>query len=1612
LRRIVLPALVAAWPGRAGADAFTEDVAALTRAPHRLSGTPEGAAAAAYIEQRLAAAGVETVLALDMPVLQTRTARCEVRVGDRVAALLPLRPNLTVPPVTPPEGFTGPLIYAGRGAPEEYGTRSPRGAIVALEAVAGVEWTRAFALGAQAVIFLGPEDDGGLPPPPLQVGLPVNLVRLYAPPAAQKALDLRRDYPQATVVSRVPWERNTGRNVLAFLPGTQPVFDATRGPETLVLAAHYDTFGEVPEAAPGARSAANVAALLDAAAWFRQHRPRRHVLCLFLDNQAQYHQGARVVYDALWTKTDEAERLAAEHAEEREAVAGLLEALQNDDPSIPGSPERRAAVLDVLRQQAAFAAGDLQRRLSELRVAVTQRPGPAPTDVTQTRTALTDRLADWDAARRAIHRGQPERIGTAVWDELREATRARLARRTRELELLARADTQCAAIRQALAGGWIALHVDINLSDTGPEWGVVVGDATHEGLWGSGSGSDQPGYYARILGAFRTAADAAFSGRAAPPAGADALALPPPSPATLLDPTRGRRFAPGRFASSGSVAGTYGIYNVSLMTGYDARPRDGQPADTLARLDVPAIHRFAAAAIRTLAALADTESLSLPRTFADLHLANRPRWRNGRSEGHFAGLSVSGSVAEDRPAEGALVAIWGFWPDPPRIWDVLTTVSALPDFDRFALAAVDANGRFAVEGVRNDLFRQAVTLGALFDAGGQLTAIGNADSLTTPGPLATLRVNLVRADSFPVPAPRLTDAAPASLRVMDADTDNPLPGSRSVTGQADELAFFSVAAGGAVTRVKVFQPGGPVLMNADGATPRGKGLALADWKTPPAVNGRTAEDLWQLNESRLRVLRERGVSGPDVEQLHGQALRALDQARAAPTVARREATLAKSMQLSRHVYPRLRLAMDDLVHAVVLLLLLTIPFAFVMERLVFCAAGIYTRLGGFALVFGVTFALLYAMHPGFAVAATPLIIFLAFAILLLSCLVIFILVRKFRDELQALQGQGGQVHAIEVSRLGTTLAAIGMGMSTMRRRPLRTALTAVTVILLTFTILCFASFNTRLGLRRTDAGLAPADTKAGILLHATDYGPLPAELAGAIRGLEGKEGLLAEQWWLTRRSVEDNPCSVARGEAPTGTGTVVWCDAVLGIQASELDRWPALAAVLPGPDAGARRAALERGDVFLTAALRDRLGVRPGDPLLLDGHRTRFAGLFDGPALQRLQQIDGRSVLPVDVVATAAMAGSEPTPAAKTADDRAQRDFARLSPDQVVLTGAVAVRERGGRLHLIALYPAAGAEPSDAAPRVAACAGIPVWARRASGVERLFFCEIADARGGLALLIPLFLGGFIVFGTLLGSIADREREIYTFSALGLAPVHIGFLFFAEAAVYAIIGGMGGQLLAQAVALGTGLVAKSGALAAPALNYSSDNALFANAVVMATVLLSAVYPAYRASRGANPGVPRAWRLPRPEGDVLSMTFPFTVSAYDMTGVLSFLAEHFRAHDDAGLGVFAASDVRLTPRGARGGPALCARLALAPFDLGVTQDFTLEAVASEIPGVDEVLIRATRRSGSGPDWWRANRVFVQDLRRQFLLWRTLSVDLIEAYRARTLQCLAERVEGEAS
>ena len=61
-------------------------------------------------------------------------------------------------------------------------------------------------------------------------------------------------------------------------------------------------------------------------------------------------------------------------------------------------------------------------------------------------------------------------------------------------------------------------------------------------------------------------------------------------------------------------------------------------------------------------------------------------------------------------------------------------------------------------------------------------------------------------------------------------------------------------------------------------------------------------------------------------------------------------------------------------------------------------------------------------------------------------------------------------------------------------------------------------------------------------------------------------------------------------------------------------------------------------------------------------------------------------------------------------------------------------------------------------------------------------------------------------------------------------------------------------------------------------------------------------------------------------------------------------------------------------------------------------------SEIEGIDEIFVQLHKVSGTEGAWLRGNRVFVDDLREQFLLWRSLPVSTVMHYREKS-----ERVTG---
>jgi hypothetical protein len=271
---------------------------------------------------------------------------------------------------------------------------------------------------------------------------------------------------------------------------------------------------------------------------------------------------------------------------------------------------------------------------------------------------------------------------------------------------------------------------------------------------------------------------------------------------------------------------------------------------------------------------------------------------------------------------------------------------------------------------------------------------------------------------------------------------------------------------------------------------------------------------------------------------------------------------------------------------------------------------------------------------------------------------------------------------------------------------------------------------------------------------------------------------------------------------------------------------------------------------------------------------------------------------------------------------------------------------------------------------------------------------MASVSGLGILLIPIAIAALIVLNTMMGAVYERFRDIGIYSAVGLAPSHIGMLFMAESCVYAVIGAVGGYLVAQGVGR---VLFETGLLQGLSLNYSSLSAVMAMGMVMSVVILSTLYPSKKASQMAVPDVMRRWEVSNPEGDRWRFEFPFTVSSRDVRGMFSFLTTYFRAYSRYSLGEFYAEGVSYREEETPEGPSYTIQMQtwLAPFDMGVSQETVLRATPTGRYGIYEIETVLDRMSGELQAWIRTNRQFLTLLRKQFLIWRTLSDQVRDEY-----------------
>lgn len=1077
-----------------------------------------------------------------------------------------------------------------------------------------------------------------------------------------------------------------------------------------------------------------------------------------------------------------------------------------------------------------------------------------------------------------------------------------------------------------------------------------------------------------------------------------------------ISPIRGMdwdSYMPRGLAADGELALEAGFPSLTLATVGDARFALDLPLDTDARVAWDHVEGQAALVADLLAhALADTALLA-GRERLDEALEDRLRDLRVKAR-----TFPRRSQVPDRPVAGALVAVQVEKEERKGVRDT-----------RYFLA--DNAGTVRVPGLEQGTYPLAVT--ALDAERGTITHVVDLSIRAqkhhgAPG-LDGRLFNNVRwlhneqiAVLFPgVGRPLYGLVEPRLLRALNKvkviSADGGEPGQYGYALDSSSIGSVGVLYGPADAatddRVKVILDGQLLLLNSEGshseAEARGRGFLLAE-EGFGAATLQAARDVWNLDAARLGVLAEHGIENQRLTRLHAQAAAAIAEAEAAAEQLKWDEYVAwsrKALGLETRAYPEVLATLNDVLKGVIFFLALLLPAAFFGERLVFAAADIRRQLAGFGLFLLAIWLILAQVHPAFALAE-PLVVLLAFAIMAMGALVLFMVVGRFNRVMAQHQSQQTRIHAQDLSRLSASYAAFMLGISNMRRRPLRTGLTLATLTLLTFTLLSFTSFEQQI--RYASFRLPHAALYPGILIRDRGWEHLTPEALDYAESHFGGRGWMGRRGWYAAEDGKGGWIGVAvAGKTVRATG-------LLGLTPEEAQITQIDASLV----AGSFFAADDEATCILPLDMAEALGIGVGDRVEVFGRALEVRGIADPERLGALRDLDGESLMPADFVLSGAevlqLGAAREVDIAGAEDPHALRPFVHLEPHHVVLVPYQTLAEAGGSLHSVAVrFPAATdgqALVEDYLTRVAAT----LFVGSPDGeVMALSSVGLTAVEGLGALAIPALVAALIVLNAMMGAVYERLREISIYSSVGLAPLHIALLFVAEACVYAVLGTTLGYLLGQGlgrVLLGLGL------LQGLTLNYSSLAAIGAALAVMGVVLLSTIYPARQAARQAVPDVVRRWRPDPPGGDEWLFEFPFMLGEGEIEGVCGFLANYFGAFGRATLGDFYVEDMQVTQAD---GYRLAFAVWLAPFDLGVSQEVVVEFVPAG-GRARAMEVRLRRLSGERHYWQRLNLRLVEALRKQMLIWYALReterVQHVESARALAAEQAEQRVEEQSA
>jgi len=1611
------------------AETYEADLRAIATPTSRVIGSDGYAATVRYVQATLEALGegVE-VRRHEYPVVVPQTSSATLAIaGGATHDVYPFWPAGVRLNGTPTEGISGRVVYVGDATPAEIKPASIRGQIAAINATAGPRWQQVAYFGAKAIIVLGDDKTTNFDLRSHDLQLPVNMPRFYVPAGALadaiKAGQLAGNENAATLKSVLNWRQVSAVNLYAFI---KPRIDKPQGwdkpanPAAITFSVPLEASGLVPDLASGAGQAVQTAAGLALARTFAAQPADRPVLIVFTGGDSIQQLGSRNLlmalaeppgkWQSLLTTMEVDEKLTADHTTR---VQTLMTAPQSIDPTADRLLIDRLRKLietdTTAKQEQLFryrlftdeekrAAGvegtvrqleDESIRISGVRAAFEHRPADLvkPENrplVDYYLQKLMNRLTGADG-QRGLKQDYADR-------------RAILERRIELYQWLAsRLNRPSDPSIKANNSRLIELLVAIDLSDAGVRMGPM--------FYGYAQRSSNISQIQEFRDWFARQQKSSADGR-----GGDWVRQT--AAVVDLEPLNNSRLpqswhsTPMLIGSETSMA--WGVPGLTMMTLDDLRLRRDTPADTLANLSVDKVRNVILPQLEAIEAIF-RPALADPKFVGQVEL----KWDLGEIRGQVVGLA-SGRPVPDLPREGFYTTYYYANNGSGKIPSLKSLPSVL-GMRRSELLRCDAEGRYLIEGIPRNGDQNGLAIHVYKPEPGTGRIIAASDLGKGAGDIkwfADLRQDNTRMRSvvfdcaefslFGLYDPRFLQSL-GEVIPLDARR-NAEPQKFSFLIRDQMLAGFVEPSLRAMLLFRYGRVGNRLMLLNIDPTAMGSGVGEgALGYTVPELNDlgplslATVEDFAKLDAKRLADYRKAGVSSDLVDSLHAESAERIKTAKSAVIADDGAGVTANANGAwadEARVYQAAQDMASDVVRAAIFLLLLCVPFSFCMERLVIASPNIYKQIAGTFFIFMIMTAALWSFHPAFKISSSPLVIILSFAIILMSAVVMWVLYGKFDTELKRIRSGRGTSEGASFARASVLMSAVVLGIANMRKRKFRTVLTSITVVLITFAVLCFTSASRFVGTSALPAGVD--SSHPGLMLRQRGFRPMPTVVLDNLAAVLGNQPI-AQRWWNVNAFDPNEQIHIVAGGLDGKPPRVFVAQALLGVTPAETSVSKIDEVI--GKDKFARLQK-EKDIIFLSGSIAEQLLVKEGDTVKIGGLDLKVASIFDADDFdQKVVTLSGESLAPLKYSSGALDAGGRKLSDSALEDLDVSDDVAaseasggayeHLSSTRFAIVSAeVAQQLPLASLRSVALRASDFKTVEKLSDELTRRFAVTTFAGYEDGVKLVTASNLASVSGAGQVAVPLAIAGLIIFNTMMGSIAERRREIHVYTSLGLAPLHVGALFVAEAMTYGLIGTVFGYIIGQGV--GTALL-KLGWLGGVTLNYSGSSAMLTMGLILLIVLLSALVPARLASKIAAPSIERSWRVPLPKDDEIRAVLPFTINKTAADGALAYLAEFFEAHQEGSIGKFSAGKVEtfvFTDEQGRTSRGLKTVIWLTPFDLGVRQHLMLMIHPGEFPEIYEVNVYLQRLSGDDGSWYRMNRTFLTELRKQFLSWRSLS------------------------